>query len=309
MNRKTIISLVALGVFGLIRMPLESTMTSDFREKGYLEKPLETGALDKVGQTSAVVALGGLRSMVASYFNLKVHNSFQLGRWFDLEEQIKVTTTLQPRSRYFWENGAWHLAYNASAWHYKDTEQPLSIRRVKQREYIRKGLDFLKKGVEMNPQDLRLKEDLARMLSDRLKFPDYAEAARYMRPVAEAPEASELQKRKYLYMIAQIPGRSREAYEMALQLYRSNPENRLNTVNCLILSYQRLLKVPEDQHISAIEMFGTPDRALHAIKIYHNRRDRSFSQHGIDEEIAALRILTGDKNKNGVPFYLQAVEE
>ncbi len=32
-----------------------------------------------------------------------------------LEEEYKTITTLQPKVRYYWETGSWHLAYNAYA--------------------------------------------------------------------------------------------------------------------------------------------------------------------------------------------------
>jgi len=135
MLRKTIISAIIILVFGAIRMPLETALETSLREKELLEEPVESEGFDK---------------MLASYYNLKVHNSFMLGRWFEVEEQIHVTTMLQPKSRYFWENGAWHLAYNASAWHYKDPDLPMAIRRVKQREYITKGLNFLNRYEGVN---------------------------------------------------------------------------------------------------------------------------------------------------------------
>jgi len=153
----------------------------------------------------------------------------------------------------------------------------------------------------MNPNDLQLKQDLARMLSDRYKFPNYPEAAKYMEPVASAKGATPLQKRTYLYIIAQIRGREREAYEYALKLYHEHTQNRLNTVNCLVFAYQTRFNIPEEERLSLVQMFGTQASALKALKLYAGQTAFRYPLDGINKAIRELNILTGDLNHKGVP--------
>ena len=48
--------------------------------------------------------------------------------WFRLEETYETIVTLAPQTRYYWDTGSWHLAYNASA-DYDENAGPPALRR------------------------------------------------------------------------------------------------------------------------------------------------------------------------------------
>ena len=68
--------LVAVLVSGVVRMPCEVVLSSELRAAGLFQVPLAIDTRDKIGQTSAAVALGGLRTLVATFLNLRAFTFF-----------------------------------------------------------------------------------------------------------------------------------------------------------------------------------------------------------------------------------------
>lgn len=77
---------MALLAFGAARLPYEAGLAKELRSAGLTPPPMEIGTRDKIGQTSSAVALGGLRTLVATFMNLRAFSFFQEQRWDDLAE-------------------------------------------------------------------------------------------------------------------------------------------------------------------------------------------------------------------------------
>ncbi|MCU0753376.1 MAG: hypothetical protein MUC40_10220 [Akkermansiaceae bacterium] len=110
---KNTVLVVALLAFGAARMPFEAGLSRELRAAGLFPPPLEIGTRDKIGQTSSAVALGGLRTLVATFLNLRAFTFFTEQRWDDVAGTYGMIVDLAPRTRYYWETGSWHMAYNA----------------------------------------------------------------------------------------------------------------------------------------------------------------------------------------------------
>ena len=114
--------IVILGVliaFGAAKLRFEHQLGKDMVEQKLLQPPLKEGTSLKLGQTSAAVALGGLRSLVAAIWNFRAYLHFEELDWIKVEESYETITALQPQTTHYWDTGAWHLHTNAAA-HYNE---------------------------------------------------------------------------------------------------------------------------------------------------------------------------------------------
>ena len=132
--------------------------------------PLEIATRDRIGQTSSAVALGGLRTLVATFLNLRAFTYFTEQRWDDVADTYDTIVDLAPHTRYYWETGSWHLAYNAASYYLNDSELPPLRRREAWRASILRGRAFLERGIRNNPDDWSLLANLGMLLSDPIQI-------------------------------------------------------------------------------------------------------------------------------------------
>ena len=95
--------------------------------------------------------LAGFRGVVADFLWIQNAGYFRKTNGCRCTEH-ELVTTLQPQSAKFWEQGAWHMAWNIA---YSVTKDPKNdnaqgIRR--EREWHQKARDFLLRGIENIPK-------------------------------------------------------------------------------------------------------------------------------------------------------------
>jgi len=100
-----VIFVVLLG-FGFAKYRYEDRLSRDMVNSKLIQPPLREGTSLQLGQTGAAVALGGLRSLVASIWNFRAFLYFEELNWIKVEEAYEIATTLQPQTTYYWETGA-----------------------------------------------------------------------------------------------------------------------------------------------------------------------------------------------------------
>ncbi|MEO8614258.1 MAG: hypothetical protein ABI600_03895 [Luteolibacter sp.] len=284
--RKNGILIIALLAFGGARMPFEAALSHDLRKAGLTPPPLEIGTRDKIGQTSSAVALGGLRTLVATFLNLRAFGFFQEQRWDDVAETFDTIVDLAPRTRYYWETGSWHLAYNAASFYLNDSKMPALRRREAWRSSILKGRAFLERGIRNNPDDWSIEANLGFLLSDANKFPafrdaneTFAAAAEAYRKSADTGKALGYVRRAEFYALARVTGKEAEALAMARSLY-AEQKNRTPTLLVLLL----VLEAHENPSLNvaqrAIELFGTPEKAYESLGDHWQRTRERFPVYG-----------------------------
>jgi len=298
--KKSAIFSVALLATGLARIPFEKSLTRELRETGLLTAPVAVGTLDKIGQTSSAVALGGLRTLVATFLNLRAFTYFTEQRWDDLRDTFDTIVDLAPRTRYYWETASWHLAYNAASYYQQDSDLPPLRRREAWRSSIFQGREFLERAIRNNPDDWSLQSNLGFLLSDSNKFqafPDreatFAAAAEAYKAAAKTGEAPSFVRRAQLYSLARIPGREKEALDLAETLYR---EARLNhTPTLLSLLFVLRMHADPTQNASALarNIFGTDQRAYDNLSLHWMRQKEMLPVDGVAAALQSLETGLG----------------
>ncbi len=288
---------VAVLAFGAARMPFEAGLTKELRAANLTPPPMEIGTRDKIGQTSSAVALGGLRTLVATFLNLRAFSFFETQRWDDLADTYDTIVDLAPRTRYYWESGYSHLAYNAASYYINDSKLPSLRRREAWRQSIHRGRAFLERGIKNNPDDWSLLANLGFLLSDSNKFlafrdldKTFADAADAYRRSADTGNALGYVRRAEFYSLARVKGREKEALAMARALYE-HQYNRVPTLMMLLL----VLEAHEDPSIDvakrAIEIFGTPEKAYDALSGHWHRTREHFPVYGVASGLEALEKM------------------
>ncbi len=292
---KSALIALALLAFGAARLAFEAGLTDDLRNVGLIPPRLAIGTRDKIGQTSSTVALGGLRTLVATFLNLRAYTAFTEQRWEMIEDTFNTIVDLAPHTRYYWETGSWHLAYNAASYYLNDTQLPPLRRREAWRLYIAKGRAFLERGIRNNPGDWSLLANLGMLLADPNKFPafrdpdaTFAASAEAYRQSAATGKALDYVQRARLYSLARVTGREQESLAIARALAAASPRNHTPSLLTLLLVLEAHDNPALDVGQRAIELFGSPQKAYDALSNHWQRTREHFPVYGVAAALAAL---------------------
>lgn len=285
---------MAVLVFGAARLPFEAGLAKEIRAAGLTAPPVQIGTRDKIGQTSSAVALGGLRTLVATFLNLRAFTFFQEQRWDDVADTFDMIVDLAPRTRYYWETGSWHSAYNAASYFMNDSTLPSLRRREAWRHSIVRGRAFLERGIKNNPDDWSQLANLGFLLSDSNKFPafrapdkTFAEASAAYARAAATGNAPPYVARSSFYSLARVTGKEKESLAIARSLY-GEPSNRTPTLTILLLVLEAFENPELDSAARAIELFETPEKAYEALSVHWQRTRERFPVYGIAKGLEAL---------------------
>lgn len=289
MKRHHKLPILALGLLaaGGLRATWEAPFTAELRADGLLAKPVALGTREKIGQTSSAVALGGLRSLVATFLNLRGYSFFEARRWDDLADTFDLIVDLAPNTSYYWETGSWHLAYNAASDYLYSEEMPALRRREAWRASIQRGRNFLEQGVRTNPDNWQIRLTLARLLSDPNKLVDYPAAAAAFKAAADTGQAPPFVRRNEFLALARSPGRESEALELGRQLH-ANPANRVAALNSVMVALECRADPKRPPKEVAIGIFGSARSAYQALCDYWLRVRERFPLDGIAPALQGL---------------------
>ncbi len=292
---RVLLLVATVFAFGALRLPYELALAKSLRDAGLFPPELGIASRDRIGQTSSAVALGGLRTLVATFLNLRAFTYFTEQRWQDVEETFNTIVDLAPRTRYYWETGSWHMAYNAASYYINDSKLPPLRRREAWRMSIQKGRAFLERGICNNPDDWSLLASLGFLLSDSNKYPafrdanaSFAAAAEAYQKAADTGKALGYVRRSAFYSLARVKGREAEALAIAKKLYNEGPINRTPTMKALLFVLEAWENPKMDLKARAIEIYGTPQSAYESLSAYWARTRDGFPVHGVSAAITQL---------------------
>lgn len=290
-SRKWLVTAAALGAFGLARAPWEERWTAEWRQQRLLAPTIDLATREKLDQTAAAVAFGGLRTLIAAFANLRAYGYFEQQDWFRVEQAFETMVTLAPRTRYYWDTGSWHLAYNAAASYRDDESLPPVRRRQLWHDAISRGQAMLERGIRNNPDDWMLAHRLARLLDDPNKLRDSARAAEWF-AYSAARGAPAFVSRNQVYALGRVPGREEEALQLARKLF-ADPANRVPSLNCLLFALEA--HAGKDPQRLIREVFRDDRQAFDQLSVFLTRAPEGFVQNGVREALLALtRQLQAD---------------
>ena len=298
--RRPLILLLALLASGGLRMPFEAALTRDLQSAGLLSVPMDIGTRDKIGQTSAAVALGGLRTLVATFLHLRAHTFFTELRWDDVAETFHTIVDLAPRTPFYWETGAWHQAYNAAAFYLNDSKLPPLRRKTEWRAAVLRGRAFLERGIRNNPDSPGLHTYLGYLLTDKYKsgaFKDgdgtFSAAADAYQAAADSGKALPYVRRFQLYALARVPSREAEALALARTLYQTS-SNRTPTLQAVFFALECHANPSIiDPLRLALSIFESEENAYHNLSNYWLRAKERLPVHGLASVLTSLETTLG----------------
>jgi len=249
MNRRGVIVIGLLLVFGAVRMPIERQLEAEHKAAYFHGAQLDLGLREQIGQMAFLAALSGFRALVADGLYLHAHALWERTEWGRMKLNFDGAVALQPRCILFWDQAAWHMAFNASIAAYDDKRQPREALRIKARnEYWKLGEDFLIRGIANNPDNPTLYDRLGFLY--REKFRDHCKSAELYAQCAQVKGAPVYARRFAAYELAQCPGHEREAYEKLRALYLEGEQEHLPTLLKWLGNLQEILDIPAKDRLN-----------------------------------------------------------
>ena len=295
--RNLVVVFTVLALAGLAKAPFDERLESNMKERNLLPKPIELDTWEELGQTSLAIALGGLRSAITPILNIGATVDWENQEWYELEQKYRTITTLQPQTRYYWTTAAWHLYSNAYADYEDRYDIPDGSRAELQKDFFNKGIGFLERSVEENPEDWMLWKELGQALSQYWRPQDLPRSAEAYRKAHDL--GGNLQSlRQNFYVLSRLPGREQDAWEAA-QLTWSHEHNRqFLTVRTIYWTMQHWAREqdPNETFIPLEQMFGRPDYSLEQTRRvalvdlvdYWFRQLEGYPTYGLEEVINRL---------------------
>ena len=286
--RRILAACLVLVVSGIARMPLEDSLTRDFRAQGLLKEPLPLDTRRKLGQGLVAVSLGGLRSLVAGMLHLRAYGFFENRRWDGVAETYDTIVQLAPNTAFYWDNGHWMMAYNAAA-HFDNNYDGFAPARAaaEKRRWILKGTRFLEEGVRLNPDNPRLWAELGSLHSNRFKIVDHDKAAEAFGRAADLPGALPYMRRFQAYSMARTPRRIDEALPLVREL-RQQPGGSVPTLVCLHFALEVRANPDIDPVRTAVALFGDETSAFRILSDYYLDADSGLPTEGVEPALEAL---------------------
>jgi hypothetical protein len=270
---------------------------------------LEIDTRDRIGQTSLAVALGGLRTLVATFLNLRAFTFFEDRAWDEVYSTYCTVVDLAPHTGYYWESGAHHQAMNASSYFLNDEQLDMSPlrRREAARAVVLRGRAFIERGIRNNPDNWLLHRFLGLLLMDRRKYrmfgdPDetFAAAAVAYKAAAASPDALPYIRRFELYALARVESRRDEALALARKLY-ADRGNRVPTLRCIYYALEiRANPAVLDPVAFAIKVFGSAEAAHRDLGNYWLRGGVRLPLNGVAFALHRLEQMLGIPAEKGV---------
>ena len=242
------ITALVLALFGAVRLPVETRLTQERQAAAFGTVKLNLGLREKIGQMGFLAALSGFRTIVADLLWIDANTAWQRVEYGRMNLMLETVTTLAPRNAKFWEESAWHMAYNASVYVMNDPRQPKLALKIKaQREYFMLGLEYAKGGIANVPNDYELHQRLALIYQD--KFKDHCAASAEFEKASTCPHAFSYEKRFAAYELSFCPGHEKEAWERLRKLYDKGPQERLPTLEIRLKAMEEKLQLPQEQRV------------------------------------------------------------
>ncbi len=287
--------LVVIVITGIIRMPIEQKLTEELLEKKLIPERVTLENRLALKQKGFTAGLGSFRPTMAAFIDIAASNSHSEQDWVSLEKAYEDILLLDPRNPYYWEIGSWHMISNAAGDSLENEELPYLTRHKLYHKYIDKGEEMLRRSLEKNPDNWKVRILTPRHYSSRHRRPDYNKAADEYMKLSNMENNLDMQrkfhKRLSLYSLNKIKRRHQESYDLALALFK---QDELNHVPSLLTS----VWVGQNHPLNTVthkytleQIFGSLHKAYKILRIQWKFKNKAEERYGIEQ---ALRKLEKD---------------
>lgn len=243
---------VVILLVGFFKVPYEVKVEKELREDEILPPKISIEDRNNIGQAGYAAALGGMKDIISSLSFLEAFNSLADLDWFETDRLFNKVVTLQPRSEHYWHAAGYHLAYTAQMSISSDPNLEPSERLKNTKDIIRKGDDYLKRGLQALPGNQKLSSTRIMLLRDHFRYPDaekaYKIASEQLRNSVSEPNEKLLEKSSYLFTLGELGEREAFCYSElkkhfeSLDIARKVPTQR---VLFYVLQNQTLVKAAD----------------------------------------------------------------
>ncbi len=161
-HRMMMYGLVIVVLFGVM-YPYTEKLNELKRDKGLGEATI--GQIDTGSFMLKLALLGGFRGVAANVLWTRAIELQKMHEWDQLQQSVDMITKLQPHFLSVWTFQSWNLAYNVSV----EWDDPAD-----KYEWIKKGINFVKRGVDNNVHSPDLLWDTAWYYYHKFGFADEA---------------------------------------------------------------------------------------------------------------------------------------
>lgn len=273
-------SLALLLAFGALRLPLERGISGQLRAQQFVDDNVDVPMLEKLGQGGFAAALGGFRSLVASYYYLVAHvNAFERYDWGKVDQQYGLITTLQPHSAHYWNQYVWHIGWNAYAWALRESDyqehlgndwKSWTLEHITAPGFLERAEEVALKGARIVKDDFRLCQRIGDLYEDKLG--NICEGARWYQRGSQIPGAPRYMGNIFAILLAQCEGAEDEAYPLIRERYwNPDPGRRSLSVGLQMESLEERLARRELREKGVAEVRrlagAEPENYLHRVAL------------------------------------------
>lgn len=242
------ISLLIIAMMGWLKFKPEQQFRQELLAQNLTLDYPNTSMMENLGQVGFMAALGGYRSVIASFIYLQAETSFENTQWDQLELQYKLITRLHPHMARYWELGSWHLAYNAASYYLYRAEIPEFKRASLYKKWVGKGVAFLEPGLVYCAREYRLFAQMGEIYRERVKD-KHKSVEYYLKAVALG--GPEYMERVAAYQMATFDDRAswEKAYEILMRHYNSGRPKTASMYRDIPVLEEKL-GIPQNQRIT-----------------------------------------------------------
>lgn len=299
-RRHTLLAVAVLLAAGMVRAPVEQALAEEWRAAELLRRPLQLEVRQKLGQGFWAVSLGGLRTLVATVLNLRAFAHFENYEWVQVADTYDTIVQLAPQTRYYWETGSWHMAYNAASYFQRnDRDLPPIRARGEWQRWIRKGIAFLEEGLRQNPDDAMLWTRLGWLHMDPNKLRNYDQAVEAFGRALETGEAMPYVRRFQAMAMA----RSERYFDQALPTVRRIMAEQARTpptLRSLRFVLEQRADPTGDLDRRLKELFASDAEAYEILSAHYLDRRSGYPQDGVVKSLRKLEKRLGIPEEQSV---------
>jgi hypothetical protein len=244
--RRRLLALAVLLLFGVAKLPMEMGFTRHLLHQRLLSPPVNMELRENLGQMSFAATLGGLRSLIASITRMQAYVEWENVNWGKVDELFSITVRLQPRYENYWDEAAWHMAFNAATYYLLNQQLNPILRQRLHDQHVARGLEIVREGLRVLPGSAKLWLRLAEI--EERKTGNHAKAAdAYLKAYEYSGYRIYWRLAAYQYAQSTDPKLWQKGYDMLMDAYQKN-EKKPSVITHL-KNLEHRLNVPAERRI------------------------------------------------------------